>query len=314
MQRVDASRAHRDRGAVSVLVALLMVPLIGFAAISIDIAAVHSDKQKLQMGADAAALAIAQDCARSDCGTTRARTTARQLVDMNASAVENSVSVDLMAAAGKVTVDTSGTREHWFAPVLGINESDVGAASTAGWGSPISGTSALPLAFYVCEFWAQTGGGIPSDKIERTIEFAKTSNTGCPVPSGNLVPGGFGWLAPNAGTCQAFTRIGQEVQGAPGNKGGTSCMSSLHNKTILLPLFDSYRGQGNNAYYRVYGYAAFTITGYHLSGANWNSPCSGNERCISGYFTEFLDRSDDFEYGPSTQNLGATAVYLLPNE
>ncbi|MDX2356285.1 pilus assembly protein TadG-related protein [Dietzia sp. PP-33] len=298
---------------MSVLVALLMVPLLGFAAISIDIAAVHSDRQKLQMGADAAALAIAQDCSRNNCETTRARTTAGQLVDMNTSQADNTVSVDLVASAGKVTVDTSGTREHLFAPVLGIDESEVGATSTAGWGSPISGTAALPLAFYVCEFWAQTGGGKPSDTVERTIDFAKTSNTDCPVPQGNLVPGGFGWLAPNAGTCQAFSRIGQEVQGAPGNKGGTSCMSSLHNKTILLPLFDQYRGQGNNAYYRVYNYAAFTITGYHLSGARWNSPCSGNERCIKGYFTEFLDRSDDFQYGPSTQNLGASAVYLLPD-
>ena len=35
---------------------------------------------------------------------------------------------------------------------------------------------------------------------------------------------------------------------------------------MLLPLFDESGGTGTNAWYRVYGYAAFRLTGYHLGG------------------------------------------------
>ena len=50
-------RLRDERGAVAVMVALLMVPLIGFAAIAIDVAAMWSERQQLQNGADAGALA-----------------------------------------------------------------------------------------------------------------------------------------------------------------------------------------------------------------------------------------------------------------
>ena len=61
-------RLKDERGAVAVMVALLMVPLIAFAAIAIDVAAMWSERQQLQTAADAGALAIAQDCARGTCG------------------------------------------------------------------------------------------------------------------------------------------------------------------------------------------------------------------------------------------------------
>ena len=61
-------RLRDERGAVAVMVALLMVPLIAFAAIAIDVAAMWSERQQLQTAADAGALAIAQDCARGACG------------------------------------------------------------------------------------------------------------------------------------------------------------------------------------------------------------------------------------------------------
>ena len=69
-QRSHAVQRLRDeRGAVGVVVALLMVPLIGFAAIAIDVSAMYAERQQLQTGADAGALAIAQDCAPGACGS-----------------------------------------------------------------------------------------------------------------------------------------------------------------------------------------------------------------------------------------------------
>ena len=59
-----------ERGAVAIIVALVMVVLLGFAAIAVDISAMWAEKRQLQNGADAGALAIAQDCAKGACGST----------------------------------------------------------------------------------------------------------------------------------------------------------------------------------------------------------------------------------------------------
>lgn len=62
-------RLSDDDGAIAVVVALLAVVLFGFGALVIDVGALYSERRQLQVGADAAALAIAQACAGGDCGS-----------------------------------------------------------------------------------------------------------------------------------------------------------------------------------------------------------------------------------------------------
>jgi hypothetical protein len=82
---------------------------------------------------------------------------------------------------------------------------------------------------------------------------------------------------------------------------------------VLLPIFDEYGGTGSNAWYRVYGYAAFRITGYHLGGRFSTSPqpCSGNDRCVTGYFTRFVELSDAFSLDPDAPDLGSAVLRLI---
>lgn len=307
-------RMRDDRGAVAVIVAVLMVPLIGFAAISIDVAAVHAEKQQIQAGADAAALAIAQDCARDSCGSPRE--TAQSFAELNSNSGEVMSSLPSVptAATGRVTVANYAVRSHWFAPVLGVDSTEVTAFASAAWGSPIGGTAVLPLIFSLCDFKAQTGGGLPSGTLERIILSTKTANTGC-TENGNYVPGVFGWLETDTGnSCQATTRIGTNAYSEPGNTPKRCDLSTIRGKTVLLPVFDGeFGGNGRGAWYRVDGYAAFTVTGYNFSGQSWNPPCRGNDRCIGGYFTEMHTTDPDFDYGPGAPNLGASAVHLLPD-
>src|SRR5665811_2480716 len=75
-------RLRGESGATAVIVALLMIPLFGFAAISIDVGGLYFERRQLQNGADAAALAIAQDCAKGVCGDINA--TASDLAGKNA--------------------------------------------------------------------------------------------------------------------------------------------------------------------------------------------------------------------------------------
>ncbi len=309
-------RLREERGAVAVIVALLMVPLLGFCALAVDVASMWAAKQQLQSGADAGALAIAQSCGAGSCGNSSS--TAQTFANDNFYPATGSATAEVTSlTTGSVTVTTSSVRQHLFGPVLGVNATTVTAKATVSWGTPTGGTAQLPLTFNKCEFDAQTGGGVPSDTIERTILFSKTSATSCTKYS-NFVPGGFAWVKVNRGTCNtesAVTGVLSQLESDPGNSPPSSCspadFAMLQNQTVLLPIFKEYGGNGNNAWYRVYGYAAFTITGYSFGGQfSWGNPCSGNDRCVRGYFTKISDQVENFTYGTGAPQLGAGASRL----
>jgi Flp pilus assembly protein TadG len=313
MPAVLAARWIRDeRGAVAVVVAILMVPLIGFAAVAIDVAAMYAEQLQLQTGADAGALAIAQDCAWGTCGATSQ--TAQTMATANLRNASSTTALTALSAS-QVTVRNSGVKQHLFAPVLGIDSSVLSASATAAWGSPTGGTAKLPLTISWCEWQAQTGGALPSGTIERVISFPKKSDTGCAGQSGEQVPGGFGWLDTDAGGCQTTSSISERVASSTGDAPSDGCsaadLAAQQGKTVILPLFDAQGGSAGNAWYQVRGYAAFKITGYYLGGQfSWGSPCSGDDRCIKGYFTRLVDLNDTFTYGSNTQPLGASIVQL----
>jgi len=81
----------------------------------------------------------------------------------------------------------------------------------------------------------------------------------------------------------------------------------------LIPVFDQWEGTGGNATYRIWGYAAFRFTGYYLGGQykTTPNPCNGNERCVTGYFTRYVDLQEAFVSGPGAPELGAAVVSLV---
>jgi hypothetical protein len=216
-----------------------------------------------------------------------------------------------------VTVTNVGVRQHLFAPILGIPSTVIHTTATVIWGSPTGGVAILPLGFSLCEWKAQTGGGMPSGTTERTIYLSKSSavTTDCIGPSGNNVPGGFGWLTTDSGTCHTTSAIGGVLHSDPGNSVPSSCaqsdlMGSL-NRTVLFPIFDQSTGTGSGATYRIYGYAAFVMSGYHFGGQNnYNDPCSGSNRCIRGYFARFVDLSEAFDFGAGAPQLGSSIISM----
>jgi Flp pilus assembly protein TadG len=305
----------RERGATAVVFALLLVPMLGFAAIAVDIGALYAERARLQVGADAAAIAVAQDCSRGNCGDMLA--TAQALItanDTTGTAARPVLSSDPLS----VTVTGGLPVEHWFAPVIGHDSTRVSATATVGWGGPSGGTAVLPLTFSWCEFEQQTHGGLPSGELVRTIYFTKTSQTtGCTGPSNLQVPGGFAYLDTDPGACAATTGIHGQWFSKTGNSVPSVCAESDFSgwlgRTVLLPLFEESGSSGNNAWYRVYGYAAFRLTGYHLGGqySSTPTPCGGNDRCVAGYFTRFVELSDAWNYSPDAPQLGSSILRLI---
>jgi Flp pilus assembly protein TadG len=315
LTRVPRRRARDERGATAVVFSLLLVPMLGFAAIAVDVGALYAERARLQVAADAAAIAVAQDCSRGNCGDMLA--TAQGLITANDT--EGSASYPVLSSDPvSVTVTGSTPKEHWFAPVIGHDSTAVSATAQVGWGSPSGGTSVLPLTFSWCSFKAQTGGGLPSTTTVQTINLSKTDGVGqCTGPSGNFVPGGFGFLEGDSGTCEVTSAIDEPLQSEPGESPPAGCapedFAGWVGQTVLLPIFDEYGGTGTGAWYRVYGYAAFRLTGYHFTGQFHTTPkpCNGNERCVTGYFTRFVELSDAWEYSPDAPQLGSSILRLI---
>jgi hypothetical protein len=294
--------------------------MIGFTAIAVDLGAVYAQRAKLQNGADAAALAVAQQCAPRQLQKVCPGTsdTASRFVTANATSAASVVGTPTVDwNAHTATVLDSAVQQHWFAPVLGINSTTVRATATARWEGASTGTKALPLVFSLCEWKYQTAGGVISTTVERTIFLTKSSPAlPCQNPSGNVVPGGFGYVDTTGGKCQVTSNMNDTVTSSTGNNPPAGCspgdFQSMKGETVLLPIFDDSGQQGSSAWYHIYGYAAFKITGWYFGGQYSSNPqpCLSSDRCITGYFTNLVTVGEDFPSSPDAPLLGAVRVRL----
>jgi Flp pilus assembly protein TadG len=314
------SRLREERGATAVMVALLMVPLVGFVGIAVDVGALYAERAQLQNGADAAALAIARDCSAGACGNpaTRAATFA------NLNANDGAANVLTPAISGRSVTVTSSTRvagtnaaaiAHPFAALIGATPTTVHATATAEWGSLNASRVVLPLAISYCEFRPSLDGTLQLIRYDQ--------NLNCPSRDGHPIPGGFGWLAQASGMCGVFVDIDTaRVPSLPGNSdslpsGCDAVFSTLIGRTILVPIFDDALVTRPVAWYHIYGFAAFTVTGFKFSGngvgLSITDPaapsCTGNCRGIQGRFSHWtsLDAAGVELGGP---DLGASFVRL----
>jgi Flp pilus assembly protein TadG len=157
-----------ERGAVAVITAILLVAMMGMAAIVVDVGSLYQERRILQNGADAAALAVAQTCAKVTCDTPTAQTYA----NANNPSTAPAISIPAGAVCGSgpgltactnpprlpsgvqnyVKVTTASTVSYTFARVLGFSQGSVNATSVVAWGGPASLTSTLPLTLSACEF------------------------------------------------------------------------------------------------------------------------------------------------------------------
>ena len=238
------------KGGISVMMALLLVVLIGAAAIAVDAGVMYAERAELQNGADAAALAIAQDCADGSC--LNATTTAKQYAKDNAKDNAADVAALSFPTSSSVRVELSsrdagttgpGSRALFFAPVLGIDETRVGATATAGWNMfPHGGPAILPLAFAPCVF--DLDGGVQLIRYHGNTDPPSCTSTS---PSGQVMPGGFSWLSGSNSDCQLDVENNTDVPSKPGVSPPAGCetvLKSLYGKTALLPVYDDFDPAG----------------------------------------------------------------------
>lgn len=343
MRRVSG-QDHAEKGAVSVIVAILLVTLLGFTAIAVDVGVIYSERAQLQSGADASAIALAQKCARdatdAQCSTTS--TLAGSLANQNALDGMSKVhSIQLDKTARTVSVTTSaketGGKDNsvslFFANAIGIPSKEVGARSSAAWGSPKAGRTAFPLAFSICQVKDNIGGA-----LQLLQEHGKNANADCNYgPSGAAVQGGFGWLVQDAGKCGGTIDLAVSEGGSdPGNNAPGNCSTELNrwasemaagrDVIVLLPVFDKVTGTGAGAIYGMVSFAAFKVTGWKFSGdsslpytyqnrastttgVTAATECRGECRGVIGKFVKYVSLADGYTLGPVDQ-YGATIARL----
>jgi hypothetical protein len=306
-------RIRDERGAVAVIVALLMVALLGAAAFAVDVGAMYSERAQLQNAADAAALGVAQACAKGACGNMTS--TAQTLANLNSNDGSSNVTVSNPTATSvHVTASTrdaktgAGYLALSFAPVLGIKTKQVAAEATAAWGSPSSGPDVLALAFAPCVF--QLNGAIQVITIQ-----GSGSNCSSTSPSGSILPGNFGWLTDPSGTCSANVSAGgSALEGSTGVSISNDCekaLDAVEGQTVLLPVYSDIV----NGAYVIQGWAAFRVLGWNFpSATDYNSrtypgaTCTGSCKGLIGQFVSFVSLDDRFSTGGP--NLGVSIVTL----
>lgn len=260
-------RLADERGAVAITVALLMVPLLGLGAITVDVAALHAERQELRNAADAAALAVAVDCAHERCGATVA--TADSLVRRNArsmSATLTPTAVRIDPGTSSVSVTTGADQKHWFAPALGHDSSRVSATSTAAWTGLSSSSVEVPIALARCQF-EQLRRGVP-------VSLSPAENRTC-AQGGQQVPAVI-WLTTNPTSprkksdptdrCWTTTSVGAVLSTFPptpdamlpdGCDTSTVPLRQRIGQTVVVPVFDSSGGSSV-----VYGFVAVAVADF----------------------------------------------------
>lgn len=337
MRRIASTRADREGGAVAVIVAILLVILLGFAALAVDMGLLYSEKAQLQNGADAGALAIAQACAKDTASATctTPASLAKGLADKNSlDGLSNVQSVALDVPNRKVTVTAdpieAGRSDNqvslFFAGALGIPASSVVAKSTVVWGSPSKGITPFPLTMSVCQV-----NGMVDGSTQLIRSHSSNVNSDCPQgPSGSDTPGGFGWLAQDPYGCGAYIDLAINESGSDtGNDGPSYCDDVLNgwaadinagkDVVILLPVFTSVTGTGSGSSYDVNAFAAFKVKGWKFSGGtglplvfkNEGAPsCTGECRGIIGSFVKYVALSSGYDALGPVSPYGATVVKL----
>lgn len=316
-------RLTGEDGAVAVLVAVTLVVMLGLSALVLDVGNLYWERRQLQNGADAAALAAAQDIVDGSGATALA--TARQYADSNNSRGAYIDGTDFVVGPNSVTVTTQtgsaagpGELTSIFAGVLGVDAYETSATATASWGS-IGGAATIPLTFSYCE-WEQLVGDVDNPSLPtglRTLMFHTPGGADCKGPAGHYAPGGWGWLRTD-GDCRA-----EIVQGeVPGNNGlgnpsarlgcAPADFQNLIGQTVLMPIFERVTGSGANTVYDILGFAAVEIEGYRLHPGqpnySYNAPCSNPNTCIRARFVRYYDLGSQPATGGT--DLGAYVIGL----
>jgi len=293
-----AERRRGEHGAAAVIVAITTTVVMGFLAFVTDFGMAYTNKRGLQNGADAAALAVAQEialngsptasCAQLEAtweGDPDVNAIADQFFDSNhpvAGADHSDPELSCVGAGTQlvVHVDTAQESTTFFGGIvadgLSLNQSAtavVGPADTVIGLRPFS--MCLGLARQI----------ILEPTVNHTL-LLNNADFGCGGASGN-----WGMMDFNGGSNPAWqtkewildgysgpisTAPPVYIPGDPGapSPGGLeSAMDSILDQEIAIPVYDLLSGSGNNARFRVMGFLSIKVCAWKFQNKDGEGLC-----------------------------------------
>jgi Flp pilus assembly protein TadG len=299
--RAGMPRVRRQElGATSIVVVLLMTVLLISAALVVDIGAVQARKAQLQDAADAAAVAIAQECFEAPASSlagcaasviSAAESTAAGLAVANLNDGEVTVTSVEFPTAATVRVTLASTQQGYFGRIVDVDSSDLEAAATAEWNPP-----AVPLALAMasCAFPDPGEPTVVQSSIAVSALLEPFLGEECGLfSSGDLLSNttgtigivAGGWLTSadpilglTAGDCEYDPNLLTTASATVSKVAPTECAQAVESwgaspsspQRVLLPVFDDGLNQlveddvlGMGAVDR---YAVVDVTGYSFTG------------------------------------------------
>jgi Flp pilus assembly protein TadG len=323
------TRLRREElGVTSVFVILLMTVLLISAALVVDIGAMQARKAQLQDAADAAVLAIAQECHDSSGSSSlgcapsvvsSAAVTASELAVANLNDGAATVESVEFPSPDTVRVVLSSTQTGYFGVFAGVDSTDLRADATARWEQEVV---PLPLALASCNFPAAGQQTVLQVSLAVSSLVPSLLGNSCGLLSSENVLSSLngtvgivsgGWitssdpiLGATAGACEYDPNLLTTVASTISKVAPTSCANALHSwapsasnpQRVVLPVFDS--GLEQLVVDDVLGigtidrYAVVDITGYSMSGLLGLSTVAGSNPALCtdprGLIARDLDR------------------------
>lgn len=254
-----------ERGAVIVVVAVMLVTIMAAVAIVVDVGQIFLTKKRLQNAADASALAGCFVLVNKD-DPVLADLESHKYVSANiAGEVQYSSVAD--PSKNSFQVNLSQKVDHFFAPVIGFKSSKVSVSATAGGNTVISITGIVPLGVVQQQFefnkpyTLKYGGG---DGVNGSYGALALGGSGASNYRSNLMYG-----------YKEEIKLGDIVKTETGNMAGPTSQgvnyrisldhSDISNlapnspRVVIVPVIDRMVGDGSNATATVVGFAAFYL-------------------------------------------------------
>lgn len=326
---------NEDRGASMAFFAVCLVFLIGFAGLAVDVGALYAEKTELQKGAEAAVLAIAEDCAHGTrpCDVPTATATAESYIDANATDLAGALdSLVLDLVAQEVTVIDATERSDggsiflpFFAQVIGWEGMTVKAQAKARWGT-LGSDNTIPITVSMCDIYDPITGKL----MEGEITFHEPGEATCPghpgfdlAADGDPMPAGFGALKADE-ECGVYTQAYPDEDNMWAFQESGASFEHLRNNECLkvgesyvIPVFVDHIfsnvdpcpdiraiknvASSDSDCYAIGGYAYFTLLGYRFPGYSDGEPgCGPPDSCITGKVTKYSttgELSDSLNFG-----------------
>lgn len=311
MRKVLKKLAQHQEGNALVLVAIMMVVLIGFAAIAIDAGRLYFEKSNLQKDLDAAVLAGAQDIVISE---SQAVATAIEVAGKNGIVL---TADDIVTGSNFIEIKKTTNEDLTFARVLGFDNSDVFALARAEIdGALVSREGVVPIGILDTEYQdgvayamhfqpgnsdnASISGNFGFLDIEdpdnnnlrdaiingTEMEISEEDDVGYELTKTGLswgqVQDGFEW------------RI-QQDEDTPSCNSFDTADSSCY-RTIFVPMVETYVDANGKTLVKITGFASFWIDEVTTSGGDKLVTGRFIESVTYGEFRELLDENDE-DYG-----------------